>query len=483
MSRDNAVATDLDTMTVEEPPVRTARIPAKNEKSRNWAKLLPRTPAEIVLVALVAFVICTQLAYLLRVSTAIPHQDDWNFLDKMFRAVERHQVAAWIFDSPNGHFVVPGALAYFVSWRYFSLDLSIVRLLNFPICLTAFFLIARLIKAHFKRRFLRLYLFAGASFLIFNLSFWEHFAQAGGFSAMLSVLFGGVGVYYIAKALRLSSPWKSYPFLIGLLWLFASVLSLGGGYAAVAAAVLLALSSILRKSEVSKRVPRYNITVVGLICALGVLAVVSHPAFNLNSRLVSAAYHSVLVAGSVGSAFLDKNTVLAQNVAFACGMLLLFIALFIAFQLLKKQPSQQRLLPEFSMGLVLFGFFGCLAVAIARAYLPDSEFLSARYTPYPSIILLGSLLYFACSRLFFLTHIWCLAASVYVLATAKESQMGFFRAKLYNKITVAVQAADTLSDEDLRASLYWRENTKGVRKVIMRMRSERSNVFRIKGDQ
>src|ERR1017187_2508421 len=105
-------------------------------------KLIPRSLTEIVLVTLDVLVISVHLKYLLEVRTAVPHQDEWSLLDKMFQALDEHQVGAWVFQSRNGHFLVPGALAYLVSLRYLSLDLTPLRLLNFPICLAAFFLAA-----------------------------------------------------------------------------------------------------------------------------------------------------------------------------------------------------------------------------------------------------------------------------------------------------------------------------------------------------
>ena len=56
--------------------------------------------------------------------------------------------------------------------------------------------------------------------------------------------------------------------------------------------------------------------------------------------------------------------------------------------------------------------------------------------------------------------------------------MGFFRMQLYQRMEIAIRNSDTLSDEQLRAALHWRENTKGVQKVIARMRRDRLNLFR-----
>ena len=140
--------------------------------------------------------------------------------------------------------------------------------------------------------------------------------------------------------------------------------------------------------------------------------------------------------------------------------------------------TRNRLLPVFALALVLFGLFGCVAVAIARSYLPNGEFLNSRYTLYPSLCLLGILLYFAPSKIFLLTHTWCFLAACYLLATVREQQIGFYRLQLYQKMEIAIKDSDNLSDEQLRAALYWRENTKGVRRVVARMRRDRLNVFR-----
>lgn len=450
------------------------------EKS-GWSKVIPRSLTEVVLSALVVLVISVHLTYLLDVRTVVPHQDDWSFLDRMFRALDAHRVGAWVFDSTNGHFVVPGALAYLFSLQYWSLDLTPLRLLNFPICLAAFFLTARVINAEVRSRFLRFYLYLGACFIVFNLCFWEHLALGSGFSAILSVLFGGIGLYYIAKATQASTNWKK-DLLAGLVLLVASVLSLGAGYAAIGAAVSLLAVIGLKKLAASRPLPRYRTVIYCLTCMLGLLAIVAHPFFHLTGRIIKAVYHAVLVAGSSGSSFLDKSSLTAQNVAFACGIILVVASLSIGFDFLTSQRSRSRLLPIFSLGLVLFGFFGCVAVAIARSYLPNSEFLNSRYTLYPALCLLGILLYFAYSRFFLLTHIWCFLAASYLLTTVREQQIGFYRPQMYQKIEVAIRNSDNLSDEQLKATLYWRENVKGVRKVIARMRRDRLNVFRGSSD-
>ena len=422
-------------------------------------------------------VISLHFKYLLDVRTEVPHQDDWNFLHNMFRSIDTHRIGAWVFDSTNGHFVVPAALAYLFSSHYLSLDLSPLRLLNFPTCLLAFLLTAHVINAEVRSRFLRFYLYAGACFIIFNLCFWEHLALGCGFSAILSTLFGGIGLYYIARATQAAANWKS-SLLVGLFFLIASILSLGAGYAATAAVVALLGLIGLKKLPVSHPGSRYRTAIYCVTCSLGLLAIVAHPFFRLPGRIIKAAYHSVLVAGSTGSSFIDKNSLAAQNVAFACGIVLFLASLSIGFHFLTSQSSRNRLLPIFSLALVLFGLFGCVAVAVARSYLPSGEFLNSRYTLYPSLCLLGLLLYFASSKIFLLTHLWCFLAASYLLTTVREHQIGFYRPQMYQKIEVAIKNIDNLSDEQVKAALYWRENTKGVRKVVARMRRDRLNVFR-----
>lgn len=443
-----------------------------------WRKLIPRGLTEILLLALVVLVISLHLKYLWDVRTAVPHQDDWNLLDEMFQSLDAHRVGAWVFHSPNGHFLVPGFLAYIISLHSFSLDLTPLRLLNFPICLAAFFLAAHVINNEIRSRFLRFYLYAGACFVVFNLCFWEHFALGCGFTAILSALFGSIGLYYIAKATQLSSKWRNN-LLVGLCFLIASVLSLGAGYAATAAAISLLAFAGLKKLALSRPIPRYKTVVYCLACALGLLAIASHPIFHFTLRIV---FRSVLVAGCVGSSLLDQNSLMAQNVAFVCGVILIIASLSIGFDFLMRQTPRSRLLPIFSLALVLFGLFGCVSVAAARWQLPNGEFLSSRYTLYPSVCLLGILLYFACWRIFLLTHIWCFVAAGYLLASVKEQQVAFYRPAVYKKIESAISNIDNLSDEQVRAALYWRENTKGVRRVVARMRRDRLNVFRGSSD-
>lgn len=450
---------------------------ASDARESYWSRLVPRSPTQVLLLGLAVLAISLHLKYLLWVSTAVPHLDDWNLLEKMFRALDIHRVPAWVFDSTNGHFLVPAALGYLVSWRYWGLDLTPLKLLNFPICLTAFFLIAHVINSEVKSRFLRFYLYAGASFIVFSLCFWEHFALASGFAAILSVFFGGVGLYYVAKATQPFGRWK-HNLLLGLIYLFVSVLSLGAGYAAVAGAIsLLGLCGVKRLIG-SRGVTGYLKAAYYSAWAIGLLVIVSNPLFRLNSRIIRALFHSALVMGSTGSSFLDRNTQLAQNVAFGCGVVLFIASLWIGLHFLQRQTCPDRLLPTFSLALVLFGVFGCFAVAIGRAYLPNGEFLNSRYTLYPSLCLLGTLLYFAGSKLFLLINMWWVAAAAFLLSTVREHQVGFYRPQVYRAMETAISNTDTLSDDQLRAALRWRENTRGVRKVAARMRKDRLNVFR-----
>ena len=478
MSLANAPAGEREQVILEEkPPFTRSREAGRGADQSYWSKLIPRRPIEIALLAVIVVVISVQLRYLLEVRTIIPLQDDWSYLQNMFRSIDTHRVGAWVFDSTNGHFVVPAALAYLFSSSFLSLDLSPLRFLNFPLCLVVFFLVAHVINREVGSRFLRFYLYAGTCFIVFNLCFWEHLALGGGFGAILSVLFGGTGLYCIAKGTQPGANWKG-TLLVGLLFLVASVLSLGAGYAATAAALALLALVGLKKLAASRPMPKYRMVVGGVACLFGLGVILAHPIFRLTGRVIKAVYHSVLLAGSTGSSFIDKYTLTAQNVAFACGVLVIVASLSIGFDFLTRPSSRNRLLPLFSLALVLFGLAGCIAVAIGRAYLPTSEFLNSRYTLYPSLCLLGILLNFAQAKRFLLTHIWCLVAASYLLDTAKENQMGFFRMQLYQRMEAAIRKSDTLSDEQLRAALHWRENTRGVQRVIARMRRDRLNLFR-----
>src|SRR5205085_5095385 len=133
---------------------------------------------------------------------------------------------------------------------------------------------------------------------------------AGGFAALLSVLFGGTGLYYLAKATQQSSRWK-INLLAGLLFLLASVLSLGAGYAAMAAAGALFAFAALKRLIQSRPIPHYKRAVFYVAWILGLLILVSHPVFQLRSKIIKAFFHAALVMGSVGSSSFDRNTALA----------------------------------------------------------------------------------------------------------------------------------------------------------------------------
>jgi hypothetical protein len=442
-----------------------------------WKKLIPLRLPEIVLAAVIVLVMYIYINYLVVVGTTVPHQDDWNLLDKMFQALDSHQIGAFLFDRPNGHFMVPAALAFLASFYYLSLDLFPLRLLSFPICLVFFFLTAHVINAGVRSRFLRFYVYLGACFVIFNLCPWVHLTLGMGFTTLLSTLFGGIGLYYTAKTAQFSRIWKGN-LAVGLGFLVASILSFGAGYAAAAAAISLLTLLGLKKIMVSRPIPKYEIFIYCLAYALLLLAITSHPFFRVNSRIVHTIFHTILVAGSIGPSAFDPNSVMTQNVAFACGVILLIASVSIAVDFLVRHTFRSPLLSIFSLALVLFGLFGCIAIAIARSQLPIGEFLSTRYTLYPSICLLGTLLYFACYRVFLLANMWCFAATLYLVATVKELQVAPYRPAVYKAIELSMTNIDTLSDEQLRASLYWQENSPGVRRVIARMRARHANIFR-----
>ncbi|MEY2529007.1 MAG: hypothetical protein QOJ05_1097, partial [Verrucomicrobiota bacterium] len=212
-------ATDQRELVAPDKPSQSALLSVKiRPRESYWARLIPRGVAEVCFLVLIVLVVSVQVEYLRYVTATVPHLDDWNSLEKMFRSLDIHRVPAFVFDPTNGHFEVPAALGYLFSWRYLALDLTPLKLLNFPICLLAFLLIAHVINAEVRSRFLRFYLYLGTALIIFSLCFWEHFALAGGFAAILSVLFGGISLYYLAKVAQRSSRWK-INLLAGLLFL------------------------------------------------------------------------------------------------------------------------------------------------------------------------------------------------------------------------------------------------------------------------
>ena len=462
---------------LEETAARPFVAPRQHHQQPYRIKLTPRSLTDIILVAVIALVISVHLAYLLKVSPGVPHQDDWKLLDRMFRSADSGRGIAWVFDHSNGHFIVPAAVACLASLHFLSLDLTALRLLNFPICLMAFCLTVHLARKDVRLRPQRFYLYAGACFLIFNLSLWEHFAQANGFSAVLSALFGAIGLFYVARATQLPPRWK-LDVLVGLSFLAASVLSLGAGYAALAAALLLGSFAGIKRLAVTHRIPRFQTVVCCLVSLAALLAVLSHPLFRLSSEVTQTVFRSTLTAGSLAASFLDKNSAVAQNLAFACGIMLIVASLWIAYHFLTTATSENRIVPVCALGLILFGLFGCLAVAFGRSYFPSTAFLSSRYTLYPSICLLGILLYFACWRTSWLITTSCLAATLCLLATIREYRVGHFRPAAYHRVAEAIRKVDNLSDAQLRAALYWGEDTRGVRRVAARMRRDKLGVFR-----
>jgi hypothetical protein len=446
--------------------------------SSHWRESIPRRLIEFVLLALVLLVISLHLNYVWKVRAAVPHQDDWSLLDEMFQSFDTHRVGAWIFHSRNGHFVVPANLAYLVSFRYLSLDLTPLRFLNFPIFLLAFLLTAHVINIGVSSRFRRFYLYLGACFPIFNFCHWGHFTVGAGFTTILSAVFGGIGLYYIAKAMDLSRR-RGNSLAIGFGSLVLSILSFGTGYAATAAAILLFALVGLKKLTPSRPVPGFDLAVYCSAFALGLLAIVSYPLNHLNFEIINTVFHTVLIAGSVcSSLFDDKNSVMAQNVAFVGGLILVFASLLIGGDFTIKQTRRPPVWPIFSVALTLFGLFGCVAVAVSRSHLPEGDFLSTRYTLYPSICLLGILLYFSSSGILLLTSMWCFAAAGYLVGAVNELQIAPYRPAAFESIERAIRNIDKVSDEELQGTLFWWENTEAVRRVVERMRRDRLNVFR-----
>src|SRR5205085_10821457 len=136
-------ATDHTEVAAQDEPSPAPSFGVKSRANESyWARLIPRSAAELCFLALLVLVISVQVQYLLFVTATLPHLDDWNSLEKMFRSLDIHRVAAFVFDPTNGHFEVPAALGYLFSWRYLAMDLTPLKLLNFPICLVTFLLTA-----------------------------------------------------------------------------------------------------------------------------------------------------------------------------------------------------------------------------------------------------------------------------------------------------------------------------------------------------
>ena len=462
----------------------------ENQKSRDtavtpnnskWRQLIPHSLGEVLLLALVVLVISIHINYVWRVRAMVPHQDDWTLLDEMFQSIDAHGIGGWLFQQRNGHFVVPACFGYLVSLHCLSLDLTPLRFLNFPIFFLAFLLTAQVINIGVASRLRRFFLYLGACFVIFNLCHWGHFTVAAGFTTILSALFGALGLYFLARATQLSSRRKTNIFT-GLGFLIASVLSFGTGYAATAAAVSLFALLGLKKLVLSRTVPGLKIATYCLVVALGIFTIAIYQSSELK-QLIATAFRAVVVAGSVWSSFFDdKNSVMVQNIAVAGGLSLVVASLYIGRNFATRQTPCGQPLPIFSLALILFGLSGCLAVAFGRSQLPLGELLATRYTLYPSIWLLGTLLYFAGSRALLLGSMWCLAAAGYIAGTAPELGTAPYRPAAFKAIEVAIENIDLVSDEDLQTTLYWRENTAGVRRVVERMRKDRLNVFRANQD-
>jgi|CZKQ01.1.fsa_nt_gi hypothetical protein len=436
---------------------------------------MPRNKTQALFAVLALFVIVAHLFYLWGVRTVVPHQDEWMLLSDMFKAIDAHRVTAWLFGSHNGHFVLPARLAYLLALNCFSLNLEPLRLLNFPICLGTFLLTAHVINLHIRQRFLRFYLYLGTCFVVFNLCVWEYFSQGGGFTAMLSALFGGIGLYYIASSTQPELN-RGKNVALGIAWILASILSFGFGYPAVGAALGL-LMIVTFKLYIPAHLKRALPYVAGsMLGALGLVAIASHPVFNLGPRIFANVFHFLLVAGSIGAFPFDAGE-MALNAGYFFGLILFGLIMWTTYDFVLHQPARPRLLPVFSVGLVLFGLFGCGAVAAGRWMLPVGEFLSPRYTVCPSICLLGSLLYLAQARIFLLANVWCLVAIGYLLSSVKEQQVGRYRPAVYQAIENAMRNVDALSDEQLRSTMYFRENTEAIRRVAKRFRKDRLNIF------
>jgi hypothetical protein len=439
-------------------------------------KTMPRNKTQILLAVLTLLVIAAHLFYLWKVRSAVPHQDEWTVLFDMFRAIDGHHVTAWLFAHRNGHVAVPARLALLFSLKFFSLDLTPVRFVNFPICLAAFLLTAHVINLHARQHFLRFYLYLGAACAIFSLCLWEHFAQAAGFPPLLCALFAGIGLYYVAKSTQPELD-RRKNIVLGIAWILGSILSFGLGYAAIGAAMAvlaLAMLKLYVPAHLGRALPHAAGLVLGVF---GLAAIVSHPIFNIGSRLMADVYHFLLVAGSVGAFPFDKNE-MARNAGYFFGLALFGLTMWTTYDFVFREPTRPRLLTVFSLGFMLFGLLGCTSVAIARSRLPVDEFLSSRYTLYPLICFLGSLLYLVRARIFLLANVWCLVAVGYLFSSVKEQLVGRYRPEVYQAVENAMRNVDALSDEQLATTMYFKERTGHIRYVVKRLQEERLNIFR-----
>mgnify|MGYP001792729075 CR=1 FL=1 len=139
--------------------------------------------------------------------------------------------------------------------------------------------------------------------------------------------------------------------------------------------------------------------------------------------------------------------------------------------------ERQGFRPAFGLGLVLYGAFACLSVSIARAALPNQEFLSPRYTLEPSLALLGALLYFASRDKILLSHVWCFIFFAYLSGTVLENGTAPYRQKVIQAEAEAIKHVPDLSDDQIDKMFFWPDAT-GIRKVAARLQSEQLNVFR-----
>jgi hypothetical protein len=198
-----------------------------------------------------------------RPSTSVPHQDDWSLLDGMFRAADAGEVSRWVFTPRNGHFPTASNLAYFLALKVWALDLTPLRLVNFPICLAALLLTVRVIVREVRSDTMRAYQALGAALLIFNLSFWEHFTLAGGFASLLPALLAGSGLYQLSRA-AVSPVHRIRQAMLATVFLGGAVLSFGSGYAAWLTALLLVGLALLRHWETLRRNPTYQWVLLSL---------------------------------------------------------------------------------------------------------------------------------------------------------------------------------------------------------------------------
>lgn len=420
-------------------------------------------------------VIVLQLTYLLIVRTGVPHQDDWRVLDAMFRAADAGQMTQWLFTPHNGHFLLPANLAYLFSWKLGALDLSWFRLLNFAICLGAWGLVASVVRRAVNPGLFRAYLYLGTALLIFDLNFWEHFSLAIGFSPMFAAVIGACALYQISSAIELPADRLRRSFL-GIVLLACSVLSSGIGYAACFAAGATVIA-VFAKARRRSRLPLLPWLAVAIGCAVMLCIALSHPYWRLDSIFLRFVLHFVLVAGSIWACAFDSPS-MTLNAAFISGTLILFLAMWASFDFSARTVRERQLLLIFAVSLIAFGLGACAAVSVARPRLPSGEFLSSRYTLEASICVLGLLLYATRSPTFLFSNVWCLIVTGYIFAAVREWQTAPYRPAIYKQIEAVMADIDHLSDEQIRKTLYFGEDTSGVRRVVGRMRREHLNYFR-----